>query len=334
MTFLPGMAATVIAGLITNPDNMRPCAVEYTKGVRGAPLHLTLGADGRLYTGESLTGRILQLDPDTGRTREFSVPGMLQLHDIIAGPDGNIWFDALNDRFGKLDPRTGIATVLTPLSPGSQPHDLVWDDGKLYLAELLSGRLAVWDPRSGRLSESARGLPTGNQIHSLAVVAGGDIWATLSAGNAIARFDPSSQRFVEFVQMPIPASGPRDITYVPRRHSVYFTLFAANRFARYDLQARKLTVYPSPIKAISLTRALALTPAEKLTFVRSDARERFLYSGTFQAELVRFDMNTGAIKRVVCGITFPAATAGIANDARGRLWFNEAFPSRLARLQP
>ena len=332
MVIAPVAVATAIAGTITNPARTRPCAVEYTKGIRGAPLHLVLGADGNLYTGESAASRILQFNPNTGATREFPVPGNLAMHDVISGPDGNIWWDALNSRFGKLDLATGQVTVYT-LPAGTQPHDLAWSGGKLYIALLLPGELGVWDPTTGKLTQVSAGLPPGNQMHSLTPVPDGDIWATLSNGNAIARYSPQAGRFVQLVHMPIPNSGPRDMTYIARKHSLYFTLFASNRLVQYDLQTGKLTVYASPLPAITLKLAIALKPAEKLTFLRGDAQEQYLYSGTFQSEVIQFNLDTDKMKRIFCGITFPAATAGIAHDRKGREWFVEAFPGRLARLE-
>jgi hypothetical protein len=40
------------------------------------------------------------------------------------------------------------------------------------------------------------------------------------------------------------------------------------------------------------------------------------------------------VKKVFCGISFPAGTAGFARDRDGRLWVNEAFPGRIARIKP
>ena len=46
---VPIVVTTAIAGTITNPSRVRPCAVEYSKGVGGSPLHMALGPDGDLY---------------------------------------------------------------------------------------------------------------------------------------------------------------------------------------------------------------------------------------------------------------------------------------------
>jgi len=334
IAFAPLVIAVVVAGTVTNPDRTRPCAVEYSRGVSGGPLHITLGTDGKLYTTESTADRILQFDPNTHRTHVFKVPKGTIPHDIVRGPGRDLWFDGLSGVFGKLDPRTGKVTMYPGISPEAQPHDLVWDDGQLYIAELVAGRLARFDPETGQVVEGAVGLPPNSQIHSLRALPNGDIWASLSNGNALARFDPRKGRFDKIVKMPIRNSGPRDLVYVPSRHAIYFTFFAANKFGRYDLRTGKVTLYRTGVKPVSLATAETPAQVEKLTFINVDASQRNVWASTFGGELVRLDLATGRTQRVHCGITFPAATAGITNDAKGRLWVVEAFPGRLARIEP
>jgi virginiamycin B lyase len=330
---LPVVVATAIAGTITNPSRVRPCAREYSTGTSGG-LHIVLGPDGMLYLTASTADRILRFDPDTHTTTALTLPKGTVPHDIVRGPDGNLWFDGLSGRIGEVDPATGKVTMVAQLPRGREPHDLAWSGGDLYIAELKPGRLARFDPTNGQIREFDAGLPPRNQIHSMRAV-GGYLWTSLSNANALARFNPIEDRFDKLVRMPIPSSGPRDLTYVPSRHSIYFTLFAANRIGRYDLSTGKLTLYPAPVKPISLADAESLQQGfEKLTFIDKSADQRFVWATTFYGEIVRLDLDTGKMTKVHCGITFPAATAGLATDRQGRLWINEAFPARIARIRP
>jgi streptogramin lyase len=330
---LPVVVATAIAGTITNPSRVRPCAQEHSTGASGG-LHVALGPDGMLYMTASTADRILRFDPDTHQTTSLPLPKGTVPHDIIRGPDGKLWFDGLGGRIGNVDPATGKATIVAQLPAGREPHDLAWNGAYLYVTELKPGRLARFDPQSGTVTEFARGLPPRNEIHSMRAV-GGYLWTSLSNGNALARFNPEEHRFDKLVQMPIPDSGPRDLTYVPSRHSIYFTLFAANRIGRYDLSTGRLTLYPTPVQPISLTDAESLKQGfEKLTFITKSADQRFVWATTFYGEVVRLDLATHKVTTVHCGITFPAATAGLATDAKGRLWVNEAFPARIALIRP
>ena len=296
-------------------------------------LHIALGPDGMLYMTASTADRILRFDPDTHRTTSLRLPDETVPHDIIRGRDGKLWFDGLSGRIGKVDPVTGKVTMVAQLPPGREPHDLAWSGGLLYVAELKPGRLASLDPKSGQIREYVQGLPPRNQIHSMRAI-GGYLWTSLSNANALARFNPREHRFDRLVRLPIANSGPRDLTYVSSRHSIYFTLFAANRIGRYDLSTGKLTLYRTPVKPISLGDAESLRQGfEKLTFIAPSADQRSVWATTFYGEVVRFDLATHDVKAVHCGITFPAATAGLATDAKGRLWVNEAFPARIARIR-
>jgi streptogramin lyase len=337
LALAPIIAATAVAGIITNPARIRPCVVEYSRGVTGGPLHLTLGSDGRLYASENIGGAILRFDPNTHRTAEFPVPrGFLppQLHDVISGPDGNIWFDDTNNRLGKLDIRTGRVTLFPGVT--GQPHTLVWDQGYLYIAELAAGKLARFDPKTQRIISGSYGLPPNNHMHGLVVLPDGTIWAALSNDNEIARFNPQIGRFDKFVRMPIPNSGPRDLVYVPAYHTIYVTLFAANQFASYNLLTGKVAVYPTGAKPVPLALAenTALHRFFKLTFIVADPKQDAVWASTLAAELFRLDLRTHHVTPVYCGITYPAVTAGLAFDRQGRLWVNEAFPGRIGLVEP
>lgn len=335
MAILPVVVATAVAGTVTAPWKTRPCLHEYSNAVfTGGPLHLVFGPAGKLYATLALSDGIVRFDPDTHETHVFQLRKGTQPHDIIAGPDGNLWFSALSGEFGKLDPRTGKTTIYR-LRSDAEPHDLVWSRGKLYIAELRLGRLAEFDPKTNTVRDGAWGLPPNNQIHTLIALPSGYLWAALSNANKIARFDPGTGRFDKFVEMPIPKSGPRGIVYIPSQDTLYITLFAANQFASYNLRTGKIAIYPTKLKPVPVAVANNTNARnEKLTFVAADAGQRYVWGSTLSGELFRLDLHSQDVKKVYCGITFPAGTAGLAVDRQGRLWVNEAFPGRIARVNP
>lgn len=340
---VPVVAVTAFAGVISSPSDARPCLVEFTEGVNGSPTHLILGPDGDLYATEEPEKLILRFDPDTQETREYDIG--VPAHDLTVGPDGRIWFVSAaakndvkqngGDYLGALDPETGEVTFYPGISDGSEPHMLRWDfDGRLYITEQKAGRLAIFDPETETIVEDAFGLPEGNYIHNIVVLPNGDLWAVLQEGDQLARFNFEKQRFDEFVDIPIEASGPRDITYVPSRNAVYATLFAANKIAEYDLDTKQLTLHDTHLEPISYPVALSRQPNPKLTFVRPDAKEDALWVATLSGgELLRFDLESGEITRVGCGVTIPAGPLGIATDEQGRLWVAEPFPGRIALVK-
>lgn len=334
---LPIAAATAVAGVVSSPSSVRPCLEEHTAGVDGSPTHLILGPGGDLYATEEPERRILRFDPDTHVTREYDVP--VEPHDLTTGPDGRVWFVSATGKptgayVGALDPKTGRVTMVPGITRGSEPHMLRWNRGRLYVTEQKAGRLAILDPSTGTSREGTFGLPAGNAIHNIVVLPNGDIWGVLQEGDALARFRPATGRFDKLVPIPVRNGGPRDITYVRSRNAIYATLFAANKIVEYDLDTEKLTLHDTHLDAISYDVALTRQPKPKLTFLRADADEEALWVATLAGgELLRFDLDTGEIERVGCGVEIPGGPLGIATDAKGRLWTVEPFPGRVALVK-
>jgi streptogramin lyase len=335
LALAPVIVVTGIAGYVSSPQRVRPCAVEYSKGLPAGILHLTLGADGKLYATEGLRGAIVRFDPVTHQATTFRLAPRTPAHDIEPGPDGQIWFDTLNDQIGRLNIQTGQVTMYPVLSRGSQPHSMVWSGGYLYIPELLAGRLARFDPRTGQVVEGSFGLPPGNQIHTVIATPDGNLWGTLSASNELARFNPAVGRFDKFVTMPIANAGPRDLTYVKTDNSIYFTTFAANQFGRYKLDTGQVTLYPTTVKPVPLSVALPLTGRyQKLTIIHADIAHKAVWASTLGPQLERLDLVTHKVTLVHCGINFPSVTAGVTSDSHGQVWFNETLPGRIARIEP
>jgi streptogramin lyase len=330
----PIVAATAIAGATTLPSAVRPCAVEYSAGIHSHPIHLILGPDGDLYATENFPDAILRFDPNTHKATEYPLPRGTLVHDAAPSPDGNVWFVTLTDKLAFLNPRDGRVTWISGITRGSQPHSLVWDrDGSLYITEQLAGRIARYNPVTHKITERTAGLPPGNWIHNIVQLPDGDLWAVLQHADELAHFNIRTQRFDQFVRVPIKDAGPRDITYVRSRNALYVTLYAANKLLEYDISTGKLSTYSSPFKAISLAKADGRTTIPKLTFVRPDATQKYVWMATLGGgELLRFDLQTHAMKQVHCGITFPDATLGVATDREGRLWFIEPLPGRIGRI--
>jgi streptogramin lyase len=334
---LPVAAATAIAGVVSNPSDVRPCFEEFTKGVNGGPTHLILGPGGNLFATEEPQKKILRFNPDTHKTKEFKVPE--EPHDLTTGPDGRVWFVSAtgkptNKYLGALNTKTGKVTMYPGIAKGAEPHMLRWDRGKLYITLQKAGQLAIFDPKTEKFKADEYGLPVLTSPHNIVVLPNGDIWAVLQEGDALARFNFKKQKFDKLVDIPELQGGPRDITYVKKRNALFATLFAANKLVEYDLDTGKLTIHETHLDPISYDVAISRQPKAKLTFVRPDAQEKAVWVATLAGgELLRFDLTTEKFERVGCGVEIPGGPLGIATDRKGRLWTVEPFPGRVALVK-
>lgn len=163
------------------------------------PDGITLGPDGALWFTEfygNAIGRITTF----GAVTEYFVPPRLsrdtgnapesQPHDIVIGPDGNLWFgDSDGNKIGRITPVGAVKEFPLPSrpeNPGGFPYDITTGpDGALWFTELSGtriGRITV----DGRITEY--GLPGVNHEPG-EIVAGGDgaLWFTESTQNLLGR---------------------------------------------------------------------------------------------------------------------------------------------------
>jgi virginiamycin B lyase len=157
------------------------------------------------FTGqEGIYGR---LDPKVGRVRVFQAPGGRGPYGITTTPGGAVYYASLaGSHVGRIDVRTGRATVLRPPTSG-QGARRVWSDssGRIWVSEWNAGKLAMYDPP--RRSWREWRLPGANpQPYSVYVDERDIVWLTDFGANAIVRFDPRTQRFTRITLPSSPAN--------------------------------------------------------------------------------------------------------------------------------
>jgi len=329
----PVVVVTVIAGVVTSPDRVRPCATAYSKGFTGPPNHVTLGPDGNLWATEGQNDLIAKFDMRLHRvTAEYRVPKDTELHDLVVGPDGNLWFTGQNNRFGKLDIKTGKVTVYPRLVGAGNPHIWWAPDGYAYISEVDAGRLARFDPKTGKLTSSAYNLPRNSEIHSFAELPGGVTWWGLESKNELARFDYRRGRFDRFVHL-TGGNGPHWLAYVPQDHSIWIAFEYSNNLGRFDLRTGKVTYLGTPLKPAAKSLFVGHTPFPYLTQMLPDAQGRYLWVATLGGgEVLRVDLRDLGVKRIYCGLGPVGATIVFARDRTGHMWVTEPFDRALARF--
>ena len=161
------------------------------------------------FTGQS--GFYGRLDPKTGKMRVFRAPRGTGPYGITATPSGDVYYASLAGSYlGRIDVRTGRATVIAPPTPG-QGARRAWSDsrGRIWVSEWNAGQVGMYDPRTRRWREWR--VPGANPLAYAVYVDERDkVWLSDFGANALWRFDPATRRFTR-VRLPSASAEVRQI---------------------------------------------------------------------------------------------------------------------------
>jgi streptogramin lyase len=158
---------------------------EYSNGISGSPgrgtsgpFRLAWGPEGDLWFTQDVTGEIGRLNPSTGQITEFT-PGDIGPETIVAGSDGNLWFDGNNgDRheLGRLNPTTGQVTTYLLSADGFGRALAAGPEGDIWFSTTVTGGSVIGRiiPPSGHIEEFPK--QTAYAAVSLVSGPGNNIW--------------------------------------------------------------------------------------------------------------------------------------------------------------
>jgi virginiamycin B lyase len=154
------------------------------------------------FTGQS--GIYGRLDPKVGKVRVFPAPRGEGPYGITTTPSGVVYYASLAGSYlGRIDTRTGRATVLRPPTSG-QGARRAWSDsgGRIWISEWNAGKLGMYDPPRRRWREWE--LPGANPMpYAVFVDDRNKVWLSDFGANALVRFDPVTTRFT---RVPLPSA--------------------------------------------------------------------------------------------------------------------------------
>ena len=161
------------------------------------------------FTGQSgIYGRV---DPKSGKVRLFRAPRGDGPYGITTTPSGGVFYASLAGSYlGRIDVRTGKATVLRPPTAG-QGARRAWSDsrGRVWVSEWNVGKVGMYDPRTKRWREWA--VPGSNpMIYAVFVDDRDKVWLSDFRANALVRFDPITEEFTS-VALPSVDAAVRQI---------------------------------------------------------------------------------------------------------------------------
>lgn len=179
-------------------------------------------AEGGIWFTHFAREQLSRLDPDSGAITVFRTPRTghlsekgVHLYAAVADSRGRLWYtETHGNRFGVLDPRSGAAQEWDMPEPWSGPKRLAIDtDDRLWIPELATGRITVYDTRAGRIVDRlALPIPGDYPYAIRRNPYSGDLWVTGAGSDSLYRLDPQTRRF-EVYRLPRRGAYPRTVAF-------------------------------------------------------------------------------------------------------------------------
>jgi len=167
------------------------------------PLHWRV--DGKVWTNDVTRQGIMRLDVAAGKY-EFIDPFKYlpkgrqhSPYGMAADEANNLYFmDFADENVGKVEAKTGIATIYKTPTPHSRPRRTMLDGDKLWFAEFAADKIGMFDLKTEKITEWY--VPTAHTYsYDVFHDKNGEVWSGSMASDRILRFDPQKRASVEYL---------------------------------------------------------------------------------------------------------------------------------------
>src|SRR6266496_3583369 len=191
--------------------------------------------------------------------KEWEVPTKgAHPHDPAVGGDGALWFtEQLQNKIGRVDPKTGAFKEYPLKIEDSGPHGLVADSsGNIWFTGNGKGYIGKLDPRTGKI---ALKTPATANSHPFGIAVNHKDIPFFCEGNTnkMAKIDPQTMEITEF-KLP-EGARPRRMA-IDASDNVYFTDYNGGNLGWLDPATSAVKMWPSPGGAGSAPYGITITP--------------------------------------------------------------------------
>jgi virginiamycin B lyase len=161
--------------------------------------------DGKVWSNEVAKQSIMRLDLKTGQY-ELIDPFKLLTgrqhapYGMVADAQNNLYFmDFADENIGRIDAKSGVATIYPTPTPKSRPRRTMLDDqGRLWFTEFAANKLGMFDTKTESFKEW--NVPTPHTYpYDVFMDKNGGLWSGGMASDRVLRFDPRSGNSVEYL---------------------------------------------------------------------------------------------------------------------------------------
>ena len=258
---------------------------------------------------------------NVSRIMELDIPGKMgSTHEIIAGPEGNMWITQQKQaRLVKVQahgPWSDKKLKLIPMPKNSGPHGIVFDaKGRLWVTLEYIDEIAQIGI-DGKITSRFK-LPAGSGPHGLGVASDGIIWWTGKTGNVIGRLDVDKNKLDIFEL----GNRPAKPIYIAPGHdgNMWFTELEGSNIGRITNEG-EITLFSLPTENARPIVVFA-GPGGLMWFTE----ERGNAYGTISS--------TGEIIEYPSGVK-GGKLAGAVIDADENIWLQFNTPDIIRRIAP
>ena len=202
---------------------------------------------------------------------EFPVTsGDTFLEDIVAGPDGNLWFtDQLNDKVGTINTTTHVITEFsTGTVSNTGPRGITaGPDGNLWFTEPGLNKIGTINPTTHAIADFPV-LTATSSPSRIAVGPDHKLWFTEELGNKVGVLDPTTHAVSELPVLT--ANADPDGIVAGLDGNLWFTEATANKIGMINPATHVVTEFSAPT-AGSLPTGITAGPGGIIWFTERNA---------------------------------------------------------------
>ncbi len=161
--------------------------------------------DGKVWSNEVAKQSIMRLDLKTGQYQlidpfKFMAGRLHAPYGMAADAQNNLYFmDFGDENIGRIDAKTGEATLYPTPTPKSRPRRTMLDDkGRLWFTEFAANKLGMFDTRTESFREWDAPTPH-TYPYDVFMDNNGELWSGGMASDRVLRFDPQSGSAIEYL---------------------------------------------------------------------------------------------------------------------------------------
>ncbi len=209
---------------------------------------VNFGQDGLVYFTSGPF--IVQVDPTTGKTRDYPLPAGNSTHGIIVDGDGTVWSSGSGNFLSHLDPKTGLFDIYQETETGLHGNTPAFNSkGDIWFTQLVGNKIGHWERATDKVtyyeSPVANARPYGLDIDHK-----GRVWYAEYFTGAMVRFDPETEKFKRFKALTWPNSLRRGS--VDSKDNFWFGVYGYKgkygKIGRIDAKTEEITEIVLPIK--------------------------------------------------------------------------------------